>query len=371
MQHQRKLSGQTFFLALITIMALLLMVIMNTYAIDVAAQTPLEVDLTVNKTANVSTITSGGYVTYIITIVNNGTDDADLVLFRDNYPTGQMSDVSFDFSQPATSDGHTPPEWWFDDPILAGQTAVVTVTGQLVAVPGTVIENTAVVTAFGETNPADNTDEASVTISGGSGSTILYLPIIFKAPPRVLLYSDNFSDDDSGWPDNVNTDICDIEYADNEYRVKVYEDETCWIPGPSVTEYVYAEYQISARVSTGDGNFGYGIYINGAGGNYYYLFRVKPDDECGWRLVRKGNGDETDSGGCHSAINRGSAKNNLKIIHYRDGKISVYVNDTLIHTEDDGANDLDGGTDMGLYVSGANDRDVTVRFDDLRIYSVP
>jgi uncharacterized repeat protein (TIGR01451 family) len=329
-------------------------------------------DLEVSKTANVSTITSGGNVTYTITVKNNGSNAAPVV-FQEHYPS-QMSSISYTLSVPATPNLSTPPTMWlFDNNLASGETAFITITGKLQGGINTVVKNTADVIAFeGETNTGNNSDEINVTITGGSGSTILYFPIIFKAPPRVLLGSDDFSDDDSGWPDNVDTDVCDIEYTNNEYQVKVYEDETCWIAGPKKYEYVYAEYQVTAWASSGDGKFEYGIYMNGAGGDYYYRFSIRPDEDCGWTLFRNGNGDETDSGGCHSDIKRGSARNNLKIIHYRDGKISVYVNDTLLHTESDGVNgDLDGGKGMGFYIKGDDTEDVTIRFDDFKIYSVP
>jgi len=388
MQYQRKHSGKAFILALITIMALLLMVIMSTYAFDVAAQTPLNVDLAVNKTANVSTIASGGYVTYIITIDNNGADDADVVLFRDNYPTGQMLNVSFDFSQPATSDGHIPPEWWFDDPILAGDGAVVTVTGQLVAIPGTVIVNTAEATAFGETNSADNTDEASVTISGGSGS-IIYLPVIHRnpLPAKILVYYEDFN---SGEPwFEFDNNGCNAYHSNDQYWVDLDNGKECLPPArnennPQQPYRTYGEFEVTAYVSGEylEDDHWYGIFINGAGGDDYYRFRIKPNEgDCSsggdWELMRrKNNSNKTlASRSCDANIRRGygsGAANKLAIRHTYNHQLLVYINDVLVQTVTLISEDRLSGTATGVYISTIDsNRNMRTKFDDFRVYSLP
>ncbi len=332
-------------------------------------------DLQVEKTTDVVSVTSGSMVTFNIAITNATTEGTEVpyVIFQDDYPD-EMKDATFIFSTSAISDGSETPSWLFTDPIAANQTVMVTVTGILTSAPDVTINNTATAGAFNSSEEMDttnNTSSASVDIVGYSPLTVLYLPLIFKAPPRVLQYSENFSNDNSGWPDNVDTNICDIDYASNEYRVKVYEDETCWIPGPDAAEYRYGEFQVSARVSDGDGDFDYGLYINGDGGDNYYLFRIKPDDSCGYRLIRKRNGSVTTlrSGGCVSAINRGSATNTLTLKHDRNGDITIYINGDEIYSIDD--NNRLTGRGVGLYAEGADDDEVTIRFDNFRVYSVP
>jgi hypothetical protein len=286
-----------------------------------------------------------------------------------------MKNAAYVFSTQAISNGQSKPEWLLPGPIPANNgTVTVMVTGILTSGPDVTVKNTAIVTAFNsteETNTTNNKSTVSVNIVGYSPLQAVYLPVIRRdpPPPRVLLYSDNFSSSGSGWTGYDDSD-CERGYKDKEYRMNADADEKCFTPAPSKAEYTYGEFQVSARVSSGDGDLAYGIYINGKGEDNYYLFRIKPDDNCGWRLIRRKGGSNTAwSGGCNSAINRGSTKNVLTIKHAPDGKISIYVNGKLLYSRAD--SNLLKGKGVGLYVEADDDEDITVRFDDFKIYSVP
>jgi len=416
MQYQEKRLGQIFFIAATALTIALPAMVFSTQTDDVAAQEPagrptpvvtinaemLEVfglssnsivaaagpfDLEVNKTANVGTITSGGNVTYTITVKNNGPNAAPVV-FQEHYPS-QMSNISYTLSVPATPNLSTPPTMWlFNNNLLSGETAFITITGKLQGEIGTIAKNTAEVIAFdGETNTGNNSDEVNVTITGGgSGSTILYLPIIAKAPPRILIVSDNFSSSSSGWT-SADDSNCERGYSDNQYRMKANNDKTCFTPAPSkinniTAEYAYAEYQVSAQVSSGSGNFYYGLYMNGAGDGNNYQFRIKPDSNCGWTLIRrKTTGSTTTnttlgSGSCSSSgINTNSPWNNtFAIRHDKNGLISLFINDKAnnntnpVFTINDG-NQLTGWG-VGLFVDADDTKDITVRFDNFEVYTV-
>ncbi|MBN1994703.1 MAG: DUF11 domain-containing protein [Anaerolineae bacterium] len=321
------------------------------------------------KRTNTLSVASGSAITFTIAITNHGPDAAQYVFFRDDWPD-EMQNVAFLFNRAVISDGLAKPTWVITEPIPKDQAAFVTVTGILTSAPNVTVKNQVTAASAGETSPANNTSEVSVYIAGHSPIRPLYLPAIFKSPPKVLLFSDGFSNNSNGWTTTDDSN-CDRGFQDNEYRMKVDADKSCFTPAPSKAEYTYGEFQVSARVSDGDGEFAYGLYINGSGEDYYYLFRVKPDDECGWLLTRRKDGSSTTlaSSGCVSAINRGATKNNLIIKHRNDGVITLYINGTQVYSINDG-NSLTGvGT--GLYAEADNDKDITVRFDDFRVYTIP
>jgi hypothetical protein len=117
--------------------------------------------------------------------------------------------------------------------------------------------------------------------------------------------------------------------------------------------------------------------MNGTGGDNYYLFRIKPDDNCGWRLIRRRNGSNTTlgSGSCSgSGINTGTGWNTFAIRHDRDGLISVFVNDQANNNENplftiNDANRLTG-RGVGLYVEADDSEDITARFDNFQVWTV-
>ena len=71
-----------------------------TSTIDVAAD--VQFDLEVNKSANHSSINSGGQIIFTITITNRGPDKALGTLFQDKVPA-EMTNVNFSFNTDAVS----------------------------------------------------------------------------------------------------------------------------------------------------------------------------------------------------------------------------------------------------------------------------
>jgi hypothetical protein len=201
-----------------------------------------------------------------------------------------------------------------------------------------------------------------------------YLPSLQKAPSYV--YFDDFSDDDSGWL-TYSTNDCDGEYSNDEYRLYVEDDsdsgdqDECFGPGPEETEYRYGSFEVRARRSDGSTHFRYGIYINGSGGDEYYLFWVEHDgSNCSWALIRREDGDnDTErSGDCDSRTNGYANSNTLKIRHTSDKVLRVYLNNQELGSFKDDSHLTGEGT--GVYIRELeNDDDLTVRFDDFGIIS--
>jgi uncharacterized repeat protein (TIGR01451 family) len=347
-------------------------------------------DLEITKKTDVFSVTSGSLVTFTISITNHGPDPISYMIFYDDFPS-EMKDVALDFSLehdplpfPPTAEK---PEWLFHDPVLVDETVFVTVTGILTSPVDVTVKNTAVITSVGNYDQklSNNVSAATVKIDNHNPppptnpSTVYYFPIIYKAPPEVLVYSDNFSNSGSGWYKGYsNDDDCYSYYHSGRYRININDDyQSCWRPAPSAASRVYGSFQIDAYHSDGDSNATFGIYINGQGGKVYYLFRIWPNHNCtnnggGWELLRNGSRVLGNSGACHSAIKRGYGYDNrttLKIKHTKDGKISVYGNNnTLLGTYQDNAQLT--GSGVGVYARSSN-KNIVVKFDDFKVFTVP
>lgn len=338
--------------------------------------------LQISKTVNQSSVANGGIVQFTVTIRNvHPTDSVPNLTFIENPASTIIILGNPVFSAPAQPIGGPDEKAWiFDNPLAAGASVTITITAQLLAASPCDLRATNEVAALGTGAPLVNA-KASVVVEI---RPCLFMPLVRKdatpTPPPVatspaVYYSDNFSNDDSDWPDDIysDSDRCYSEYKDGEYRIQVDGDGSrreCFRPAPNDAEHTRALFEVQARRSGGGGSFMYGLYANGRGGGEYYLFRVRPNSDCGWELIRREDSDSDTvlSGGCDSAINRYSETNRLAIRHSSDDKISVYVNGVRLGTYDD--NDaLTGGKGTGVYVRSGNDEENTIRFDNFRVSS--
>ncbi len=349
--------------------------------------TSVSYNLGILKTTDVTSVTSGSLVTFTITITNSGTNDAIYPEFFDDYPS-EIINVTYMFSTDAISDLNTKPAWLFPTPIAGGGgTVMVTITGILTSANSGIIQNTAIVTGFQnfDTNQANNSSSASVNVVGYNPIPPIYLPLVSKYPtptprPITLVYHEDFSNDN--WPE-FTTNSCKTDHGGGRYIVEIdSKDKSCFPPAknqnnPQSPYRTYGEFEVLAY-QDGDktGKGALGIFINGAGGDNYYLFRIWPDDNCGsptggnWQLIRKKSGNTTilKSGTCNKNIYNGygSTKANiLKITHETNGTISVYVNNALLGSVPD-SNKLTG-TSVGIYVRSTN-KDLRMKFDNFKVY---
>ncbi len=337
-----------------------------------AANYDLEIDINPSTWPSLS---GASTVQYQVLIKNLSAISASYVLFCDDVPD-YMNVLRYEFDNTEViSDGLASPTWLIPT-IPATGTEIITVTTWVDSSCDRTLRYVAYASPFdanADYLTLNNVDYLDVTFSGlGACSYTLYLPQVRKDPtptPIPILYSDDFSNDDSGWPEIAASD-CETEYSGGWYVVRVDADDSCFAFAPNEAEYTYAEFEVEAQRIGGHDKYAYGIYFNGEGGGEYYLFRIWPDDDCGWQLRRREDdiGDIKIQGGCVSAIKRGDNDINvLRAIHTSDGKISVYVNDVWLGTYID-TNQLTGnGT--GVYVHADDTQDIDVRFDDFTVYN--
>jgi len=127
-------------------------------------ETPVEpsADLTISKSATPDPVDPTGAITYTITVVNNGSSDAQNVVVTDSLPT----DVTLDtIGAPGGVCTVAPAECTFPS-VAAGDTVVVTITGTVSDRAVDTIENTASVTSdTPDPTPGDNTTTISTDVT--------------------------------------------------------------------------------------------------------------------------------------------------------------------------------------------------------------
>lgn len=236
----------------------------------------------------------------------------------------------------------------------------------------------ATATALANANQATATAAAIATATAAARATATA-----RAEPDII-YETDFEEDD--WATGRdNNDRCDSYYENGQYWIEAEPSSSgteCWRPAPRDAEFEEGVVEAEMYHSEGESDAGYGLYMNGRGGDNFYLFRIWPNrpncDEGGdWHLYRRedGDGEFVESGECHPAIERGFGRSNANVLrmeHDRDGDISVFVNGTLLDRyEDDDPLDGEG---VGLYVRTQDDtddgRDVLVKFNYFRVYEL-
>jgi|GEM_PF-5163805 len=211
-----------------------------------------------------------------------------------------------------------------------------------------------------------------------------YLPIIFRDPQPSFF--DNFSDEDSGWP--VGTDsACTSDYEGGRYQLNVNNDEVCFrFAPPDEAERVFGTFEVSLYHSEGQSsNAWLGLYFNGDGGGEQYIFRIRPNvstSTCSsggqWELRRRWNDGSNDvvlGRACEATLKRGYGSENINTIrakHTNTALIILSINDKVVLTLNE--NSVSGpelrGRGTGVYASAPQDKDIVVKFDDFKVYTL-
>ena len=352
------------------------------------ASSTITFDLQILKRTQAVTVTPGAQITFTISITNNGPNSVSNLLFKDT-PPSQMQNISYLFNTTAVSDGLSPPTWLLSNALAANNRILITVTGILTSQSSITVTNQATVNAFnatGELTPTNNTSAAAVGIKGATGpiSMTVYLPIILKPIPEptiVLAYLEDFN---SGNPWIVfDANGCKTRHQSAQYWVEVdSSNRECLPPAkdtpkPESPNRTYGVFEVDAYHSGEiQSDAAYGLFLNGSGGDNYYVFRIWPNNGCtngggNWELRRKRNNNEVTliSDICQTVINRGfgiGATNKLKVIHKNDRTLSVYVNNVPLGSIQDNATDHLTGTGTGIFTRSTN-KDILIKFDNFKV----
>jgi len=202
----------------------------------------------------------------------------------------------------------------------------------------------------------------------------VFLPILFKAD---VVFFDDFSDPNSGWPDDISFEDCHYEYRSGRYRVKVTDNgQRCIIPNMRIPKQVNGTFSVKVRrTSNKESHMLYGL-IFGAGVDATedrWALEIYPnnDSNCSnkpfyWLYALVNGNRKYFRDRCTDVIDIDQDDwNELKII--RNGKtIQVYINGESKGEYTDANYLLDKGYTL-LEVVSASNNDVSVEFDDFEI----
>ncbi|MCH7674957.1 DUF11 domain-containing protein [candidate division KSB1 bacterium] len=135
----------------------------NSTATAVVMAVPMRYDLELTKSADLDSVQIGGGFSYVLKIVNHGPDPATDIRLRDVLP-GFVSIVDFSLQPSSTSQDTL---FWQFDSLAVGDSIQITLGARIEPTPPSLpfqIINTASVTAPDESNLANNTANALVTI---------------------------------------------------------------------------------------------------------------------------------------------------------------------------------------------------------------
>lgn len=218
----------------------------------------------------------------------------------------------------------------------------------------------------------------------GNGDTILsssnlltyyvFLPVLFKSD---LVFYDNFSNPNSGWPHKITFEDCYYEYRNGTYRVKVTDkDQRCIIPHRAIPEQINGTFRVKVkRTSDEEDPLLYGL-IFGAGtdatANRWALeVYANNDSDCGnkpfyWLYALVNDSRKYFRDRCTDVIDTDKGDwNDLKVI--RNGStIKIYLNGESKGEYNDANYLLDKGYTLMEVISASNDN-ISVEFDDFEI----
>ncbi|MCB0210113.1 MAG: hypothetical protein KDJ52_12325 [Anaerolineae bacterium] len=320
----------------------------------------------------------GGTVVFTVNIKNNGASSVSYIFFESQFPEKfELNSFSFNGGGTPVNDGAT--TWFIPGPIAASGTVQVTVTGKVAAnsCEGSESYVTRVYPLFEETNVKQASSTLNVVNADACGD--IYIPLVSKMPTPTaipLFYSEDFSDGDHNWPtgdfdiDDDGNDECSAKRENGKYEVTIYKNQTCFFPAPEDAEKKIATYEVEfTRDGDSDSDeFDAGIYVDGKGGDEFYLFRIEYEkDDCVYRLFRKK--DSKASGSCDSQSNGYKGTNKLRITRASGGNITIYLNDEQLRVYDDSSPLSGKGT--GVYVrETANDGKVVIDFDNFKGFNI-
>jgi hypothetical protein len=183
----------------------------------------------------------------------------------------------------------------------------------------------------------------------------------------VLLYSDDFADEGSGW-DIFDEDDTTASYVDGEYRVGVYQGSYMAWGNPLDQQFDDFVVEVDARTVEGplDNNFGVLVRYQPDGDSFYW-FQISAD---GFYAVDILDADEW-SGLVDwvqsDAIQQGiGATNHIRVVCEGD-RFIFYVNDAYLTDVSDASF---GSGNVGLAVGTFDEPGAVVHFDNLKVYSI-
>jgi hypothetical protein len=185
-----------------------------------------------------------------------------------------------------------------------------------------------------------------------------------EAPASNVLYQDDFSNSNSGWPEAADADKA-AAYLDGQYLMQAFTaSQDVWAhPGENFAD---VSIEVDATKFSGPDNNDFGIICRFVDDSNFYFLIIASD---GYQVIGKYDNNEivylsADQMQVTDAVNQGSATNHLRadcvgstLTLYVNGQQVASVNDTSFTSGD-----------IGLTVGTFDDPNVAVTFDNFVVF---
>lgn len=183
-------------------------------------------------------------------------------------------------------------------------------------------------------------------------------------PMMTVLYQDDFSNPDSGWPAQADTEKS-ASYSDGQYLLQAFtSNQDVWAhPGESFGD---ARIEVDAVKSGGTDDNSFGLVCRFVDDENFYFFIISSD---GYQTIGKYMGGNISYLSAEkmqpsSAINLGTASNHIRA-DCVGSTLTLYVNNQQVSSVTD--NSFSTG-DIGLIVGTFDEPNVGILFDNLFVY---
>ncbi|MFQ5614708.1 MAG: hypothetical protein ACE5H9_21520 [Anaerolineae bacterium] len=249
-------------------------------------------------------------------------------------------------------------------------------------------------------NPSNPVEAQAVARRAGLGEAILrpsdipttvaYLPLVSRSD---VIFFDDFSDSNSGWPSGSDGERCSFGYHEGHYRIRLTTDqEHCIVAAFPAPKQLSGTFSFKVR-RTSDSNrdVQYG-FLFGAGSNAFkdrWMLEVRADAVCDgkgyfWLSYLESNSGTLVKNRCTDAIETDNDWNDITVVRFVDQGnsnndfIKIYINGLLkgdYNGDDDDIAHLRDLDDFGFFdlVALAFDNNTStskpldVEFDDFTI----
>jgi hypothetical protein len=183
-------------------------------------------------------------------------------------------------------------------------------------------------------------------------------------PMATVLYQDDFSNPDSGWPDQQDANKS-ASYVNGQYLLQAFTaNQDVWAhPGQSLGD---VRIEVDAVKNGGPDDNSFGVVCRFVDDDNFYFFIVSSD---GYQVIGKylaGNFSylSADKMQPSSAINLGAAVNHIRA-DCVGSTLTLYINNQQVSTATDAS--FSSG-DIGLIVGTFDEPNVGILFDNLLVY---
>jgi hypothetical protein len=200
---------------------------------------------------------------------------------------------------------------------------------------------------------------ACSALSGGSPSSPT------SAPGKQVLFQDDFSDSNSGWPSASDADKTANYSADGKYVIEaITTQQDVWAhPGKSFND---VSVEVDATKTGGPDNNGFGVVCRFQDNDNFYYFMVSSD---GYQVIGKYQGGQNQYLSAEkmqptTAITAGTATNHVRG-DCQGSTLTLYANGQQLSSITDTS--FTSG-DVGLIVGTFDEPNVGVTFDNFVVY---